>query len=140
MLTCVCDCVCLSHCLSISVQLCPCVCLAHLLLQYAVEDEDEHALQRVEDGEQVRHDHGTFVDVHQAESPGEAQQTQQGYGPDHPRPTEHRGRIGRRKAVTVLLYVTPNLIHSYLYVYIGSIIISYCMANGQLTLLVLQVA
>lgn len=60
------------------------VCLPHLLLQYAVKDEDEHALQRVEDGEKVGHDDGALVDVHQAESPGQAQQTQQGYGPDHP--------------------------------------------------------
>lgn len=62
--------------------------LPHLLLQYAVKDEDEHALQRVEDGEKVGHDDGALVDVHQAESPGQAQQTQQGYGPNHPRPAE----------------------------------------------------
>lgn len=58
----------------------------HLLLQYAVKDEDEHALQRVEDGEQVGHDDGALVDVHQAKGPGQAQQTEQGDGPDHPRP------------------------------------------------------
>lgn len=62
------------------------VCLAHLLLQYAVKDEDEHALQRVEDGEKVGHDDGALIDVHQAESPGQAQQTKQGDGPNHPRP------------------------------------------------------
>lgn len=44
----------------------------HLLLQYAVKDEDEHALQRVEDGEQVGHDDGALVDVHQAKGPGQA--------------------------------------------------------------------
>lgn len=51
------------------------VCLPHLLLQDAVEDEDEHALQGVEDCEKVSHDDGTLVDVHQAESPGQTQQT-----------------------------------------------------------------
>lgn len=51
-----------------------------------MEDEDEHALQGVEDGEEVGHDDGALVDVHQAEGPGQAQQTQQGYGPDHPGP------------------------------------------------------
>lgn len=60
----------------------------HLLLQYAVKDEDEHALQGVEDGEQVGHDDRALVDIHQAERPGQAQQTQQGYGSDHPGP-EH---------------------------------------------------
>lgn len=67
------------------------LCLPHLLLQYAVKDEDEHALERVEDGEEVGHDDGALVDVHQAESPGKAQQTQQGYGSDHPRP-DKRGK------------------------------------------------
>lgn len=61
-------------------------CLPHLLLQYAVKDEDEHALQGVEDGEEVSHDDGALIDVHEAESPGQAQKTQQGYGPDHPGP------------------------------------------------------
>lgn len=49
------------------------VFLAYLLLQYTVEDENEHALQRVKDGEQVRHDDCALVDVHQSKSPGEAQ-------------------------------------------------------------------
>lgn len=68
----------------------------HLLLQYAVKDEDEHALQGVEDGEEVGHDDRALVDVHEAESPGQAQQTQQGYGSDHPRPARRRRR--RRNA------------------------------------------
>jgi len=55
---------------------CAALSLAHLLLEYAVEDEDEHALQGVEDGEEVGHDDGALVDVHQAEGPGQAQQTQ----------------------------------------------------------------
>lgn len=49
-----------------------------------MEDEDEHSLQGVEDGEQVRHDHRALVDVHETEGPGEAQQTQQGDGANHP--------------------------------------------------------
>lgn len=56
-----------------------------LLLQHTVEDKDEHSLQGVEDGEEVGHHHRALVDVHQAESPGQAQQTQQGNGADHPR-------------------------------------------------------
>lgn len=71
----------------------------HLLLQYAVKDEDEHALQGVEDGEQVGHDDRALVDVHQAEGPGQAQQTQQGYGSDHPGP-EHTTK--QRSAVSFL--------------------------------------
>lgn len=47
----------------------------YLLLQHTVEDEDEHSLQGVEDGEQVGHDHRALVDIHQAKGPGKAQQT-----------------------------------------------------------------
>ncbi len=60
----------------------------YLLLQSTVEDEDEHALEGVKGGEEVGHDDGALVDVHKAESPGQAQQTQQGYCPDHPGPAE----------------------------------------------------
>lgn len=42
----------------------------YLLLQYAVEDEDKHALQGVENGEEVGHDNSALVDVHQSKSPG----------------------------------------------------------------------
>lgn len=58
----VCLCVCLYVCLSHWQLLSSFV--PHLFLQYAVEDEDKHALQRVEDGEKVGHDHGALVDVH----------------------------------------------------------------------------
>ncbi len=57
----------------------------YLLLQHTVEDENEHALKGVEDGEKVGHDHGALVDIHQAKGPSQAQQAQQGNGPDHPR-------------------------------------------------------
>ena len=83
MCVCACVCVCVRAC--VCVRVCACVCV-HLLLQDAVEDEDKHALQGVEDGEEVGHDHGALVDVHEAEGPGQAQQTQQGDGPDHPGP------------------------------------------------------
>lgn len=56
----------------------------YLLLKHTVEDKDEHPLQGVEDGEQVGHDHCALVDIHQAKGPRQAQQTEQGNGPDHP--------------------------------------------------------
>lgn len=61
----------------------------NLLLQDAVKYEDEHALQRVKDGEEVRHDHCTLVNIHQAERPGQAQQTEQSDGSDYPRSETH---------------------------------------------------
>jgi len=69
-----------------------CVCdsvFPNLLLQDAVKYEDEHALQRVKDGEEVRHDHCTLVNIHQAERPGQAQQTEQRDGSDYPRSETH---------------------------------------------------
>lgn len=51
-----------------------------------MEDEDKHALQGVENGEEVGHDNGALIDVHQSKSPGKTQKTQQGYSPYHPRP------------------------------------------------------
>lgn len=70
-------CLCLSACHTVCLFLSSFIstCLPHLLLQYTVEDEDKHALQRVEDGEEVGHDHGALVDVHESKSPGQAQQT-----------------------------------------------------------------
>jgi len=61
---------------------------SHLLLEEAVEDEDEHPLQSVEDGEEVRHHDGGLVEEEQAEGPRERQQTQENEGPRHPRPAE----------------------------------------------------
>ena len=51
-----------------------------------MEDEDEHPLQRVEDGEEVGHDDGALVDVHQAKGPRQAQQAEQRNGSNHPGP------------------------------------------------------
>ena len=51
-----------------------------------MEDEDEEALEAVEDGEHVRHGYGVFVDVQQAKRPGETKQNDQNHGTKHPRP------------------------------------------------------
>lgn len=56
----------------------------YLLLQGTVEDEDEHALEGIEDGEEVSHDYGVLIDKQKAESPGQPQQKQQGDGPKRP--------------------------------------------------------
>lgn len=65
---------------------------ADLLLEETVEDEDEHPLQGVEDGEEVRHHDGGVVEEKQAEGPGQAQQAEEDKRPRHPRPAEHRRR------------------------------------------------
>lgn len=53
-----------------------------------MEDEDEHPLQRVEDGEEVRHHDGRLVEEEQAEGPREPQQTKEGKRSQHPRPAK----------------------------------------------------
>lgn len=57
-----------------------------------MEDEDEHSLEGVEYGEEVRHHNGRLVDEEEAEGPREAQQTQQREGAHDPGPggQEHR--------------------------------------------------
>ena len=45
---------------------------AYLLLEQTVEDEDEHALQSVEDGEEVSHDNGGLVEKEQPKRPCQA--------------------------------------------------------------------
>lgn len=40
-----------------------------------MEDEDEHPLQSVEDGEKVRHHNGGFIEEEQAKRPSKPQQT-----------------------------------------------------------------
>lgn len=61
-----------------------CECLSYLFLQGAVEDEDEHALEGVEGGEEVGHDDRVLVDEEEAEGPGQTQQEEQGDGPNSP--------------------------------------------------------
>lgn len=56
----------------------------YLLLQGTVKDEDEHALEGVECGEEVRHDYCVFVDKEKPEGPSEAEQEEQGNGPQSP--------------------------------------------------------
>lgn len=46
---------------------------SNLLLQHAVKYEDEHALERVEDGEEIRHYDCALVDIHEAERPSQTQ-------------------------------------------------------------------
>lgn len=63
---------------------------ADLLLEETVEDEDEHPLQGVEDGEEVRHHDGGVVEEKQAKGPGQPQQAEEDERPRHPRPAKHR--------------------------------------------------
>lgn len=58
----------------------------YLFLEETVEHEDEHPLQRVEDGEEVRHDDGGVVEEEEAKSPRQAQQAEECEGSQHPRP------------------------------------------------------
>lgn len=61
---------------------------SYLFLEEAVEDEDEHPLQRVEDGEEVSHHDGRIVEEEQAKGPRQPQKTKQGERSQHPRPEE----------------------------------------------------
>lgn len=45
----------------------------YLLLQSTVEDEDKHALERIEDGEEVSHDDCVLIDKQKAKSPRQPQ-------------------------------------------------------------------
>lgn len=57
-----------------------------------MENEDEHPLQGVEDGEEVRHHYGGFIEEEQAKGPCEPQQTEKGECPQHPRPAKRERR------------------------------------------------
>ena len=57
------------------------VFFSHLSWQDAEEDEDEHALEGVGDGEQVGGEGGLVEDVEQAERPGGPQHEEEGQGP-----------------------------------------------------------
>lgn len=65
---------------------------ADLLLEETVEDEDEHPLQSVEDGEEVRHHDGGVVEEEQAEGPGQPEQAEEDERPRHPWPVKRRRR------------------------------------------------
>lgn len=51
-----------------------------------MEHEDEHPLQGVEDGEEVRHGDGGVVEEEEAKGPREGQQAEEGERSQHPGP------------------------------------------------------
>ena len=51
-----------------------------------MEEEDEEALEAVEDGEDVGHGHRRLVDVQQSERPRQTQQKDQRESATYPRP------------------------------------------------------
>lgn len=57
-----------------------------------MEDEDEHALEGVEGGEQVRHDDRLLVDEEKTECPGEAEEKEQSDRPKSPGPGRNSGQ------------------------------------------------
>lgn len=62
----------------------------YFFLEEAMEDEDKHSLEGVEDGEEVRHDDGGLVDEEEAEGPGQPEQEQQSEGAHDPGPEGRR--------------------------------------------------
>ena len=54
-----------------------------------MEDEDERALETVENREDVREHEGRLVDVEQTEEPGQPEQADQHDGTLHPRPASN---------------------------------------------------
>lgn len=61
-----------------------------------MEDEDKHALEGIEGGEEVGHDDRVFIDEEEAEGPRQPEQKEQGDGPESPRPN----RSGNGETVT----------------------------------------
>lgn len=49
-----------------------------------MEDEDEHALEGIEGGEEVGHDYCVLVDKEEAKGPRQPQEEQQSNGPQSP--------------------------------------------------------
>lgn len=49
-----------------------------------MEDEDEHPLQSVKDGEEVSHHNGGFIDEDQAKRPSQPHKTKQRKCSQHP--------------------------------------------------------
>lgn len=78
-----------TSCLTRALTRAPARTHTHLLLQRAVEDEDEHALEGVEGSEEVRHDDRVLVDEEEAKGPGQAEEEEQGDGPQCPGPERH---------------------------------------------------
>lgn len=71
----------------------PYVLNPYLFLEEAVEDKDEHPLQSVEDGEEVRHDNGGLVEEEQTKGPGQTQEKEQGKRSKHPGSETHTHKI-----------------------------------------------
>lgn len=63
----------------------------YFLLEGAVEDENEQALEGVAHGEEIGHDHSVLVDEQQPERPGEAEETQESERAEHPGPEKVKG-------------------------------------------------
>lgn len=65
----------------------------YLSRQHAEEDEDEHALEGVGDGEQVGSEGGLVKDVQHSKGPGGSQHKQQRHGTAGARPRGRRGNF-----------------------------------------------
>ena len=62
----------------------------YFFLEKAVEYEDKHSLEGVEDGEKVRHDNRGLADEEEAEGPCKTQEAQQG------KSTHDPGSVGQQ--------------------------------------------
>lgn len=62
----------------------------YLLLKETVEDEDEHPLQSVEDGEEVSHHNGSVIEEKQTKGPCQPQETKEDKCSQHPRPAKDK--------------------------------------------------
>lgn len=60
----------------------------YLIIHETVEEEDEHPLKYIEDGEDVGKDDHISVDVRQSKHPGDTQETQENQRPSQPGPME----------------------------------------------------
>lgn len=60
----------------------------YLIIHETVEEEDEHPLKYIEDGEDVSKDDHIGVDVRQSKHPGDTQETQENQRPSQPGPME----------------------------------------------------
>lgn len=47
-------------------------CLTYLFLEDTMENEYKHSLQRIEYGEEVRHDDCAFINIHESKCPGQS--------------------------------------------------------------------
>lgn len=66
---------------------------ADLLVLEAVEEEDEDALERVQDGEHVGHGNGGLVQIQQSKRPRQTQQEHQNKRSTNPHPGIGQSRL-----------------------------------------------